>query len=202
MDKKEIESVFNFLTEIKSELKSLPNLEINPHDIESLERGTEFLKTFNNDLNDFTKVADKIIRSLKNYFQLTPVGEPPEGGPHTPYGVFSSTKPYGFTLEGMSYKGLNSWKSLYLKVFEVLKKVHIEKYERLPYEKQFISNRGRPLFSTDRNIFCRAGNVNNDFYTEVNLSANSLCKNIIHILKYFDIDPLTMKIYLRKSKNS
>jgi len=35
-----------------------------------------FLKTFNNNLNDFTKAADSIIRSPRDYFQLTFVEEP------------------------------------------------------------------------------------------------------------------------------
>lgn len=86
----------------------------------------------------FENILDRVLREMENLAPGTSIVEPPKEEtpvnfpiPHTLDEDFSSMKPYGFLLEGISYKELKTWGSLYLKVFEVLKKVNIEKIDIL-----------------------------------------------------------------------
>ena len=194
-------------------------LDIDSRDNESLENGFKFLKNFNNNLADFTRATGKITKNLRDYFKMNPEDENIEGEstdtekkiriiqeldktkPYTLEENFTYKRPYGFILENSAYKGLKTWKSLYLKVLEVLMENNIEKFEKLPKEELFISKRGNPLFTKNKNDLRVAEKIQDYFYAEVNLSANHIRNTIKQLLEYFSLNPADMKIYLREDRD-
>ncbi len=222
MDKEKIKMIYDSLMDIQEKLLSLPDdihLDMDPRDNESLESGMKFLKSFNNNLADFIKATNKITENLRDYFEINPENENIEGEsydidkrkriiqeldktkPYTLGENFTYKRPYGFILENSAYKGLKTWKSLYLKVLEVLKENNIEKFKKLPEENAFISRRGNYLFSKNKNDLRVAEKIEDYFFIEVNLSANHIRNNIIQLLEYFSIDPADMRIYLREDRD-
>jgi hypothetical protein len=222
MNKEKIKNIYDSLIDIQEKLLSLPDdilLEIDSRDNESLENGIKFLKKFNNNLEDFTKATSNISENLRDYFKMNPEDENIEGEssdderrkriiqeldktkPYTLEENFTYKRPYGFILENSAYKGLKTWKSLYLKVLEVLMENNIEKFEKLPKEELFISKRGNPLFTKNKNDLRVAEKIQDYFYAEVNLSANHIRNTIKQLLEYFSLDPSDMKIYLREDRD-
>ena len=96
---------------------------------------------------------------------------------------------------------IKKWKSLYLKVLEVLKKNNYEKFKRLSEIEDFISTRGNPLFSKKEQDLRVAEKMNDIFFIEVNFSANHIRNNIKQLLEYFSLNPANMKIYLREDRD-
>jgi len=222
MNKEKIKIIYDSLVDVQEKLLSLPDdihLDIDPRDNKSLENGMKFLRNYNNNLTDFTKAANKISVNLRNYFKINPEDENVEGEsfnndrreriiqeldktkPYTLDENFTYKRPYGFILESSAFKGIKTWKSLYLKVLEVLKKNNFEKFKRLPEIETFISKRGNPLFSKKEQDLRVAEKIENYFFVEVNLSANHIRNNIKQLLEYFSLNPANMKIYLREDRD-
>jgi len=222
MNKEKIKTIYDSLIDVQEKLLSLPydiHLDIDPRDNKSLENGMKFLRNYNNNLTDFTKAANKISENLRNYFKINPEDENVEGEsfnndkkerivqeldkkkPHTLNENFTYKTPYGFILEDSAFKGLKTWKSLYLKVLEVLKKSNFEKFKRLPEIEVFISKRGNPLFSREEHDLRVAEKIEDYFFVEVNLSADQIRNNIKQLLEYFSLNSANMKIYLREDRD-
>lgn len=222
MNKDKIKIIYDSLIDIHEKLLALPDdihLDIDPHDNESLENGMKFLRSYNNNLTDFTKATNKISENLRSYFKINPEGETVEGEssdsvqkeriiqeldktkPHTLDENFTYKRPYGFVLEDSAFRGLKTWKSLYLKVLDVLKKNNYEKFKILSEIEDFISNRGNPLFSKKEQDLRVAEKIEDYFFVEVNLSANHIRNNIKQLLEYFSLNPENMKIYLREDRD-
>jgi|SRR5665648_29517 len=222
MNKEKIKIIYDSLIDIQEKLLSLPDdihLDIDPRDNESLENGMKFLRSYNNNLADFTKATNKISENLRNYFKINPEDESVEGEssdsvrkeriiqeldktkPHTLDENFTYKRPYGFILEDSAFKGLKTWKSLYLKVLEILKKNNYEKFKRMSEIDIFISKRGNPLFSKKEQDLRVAEKMDDIFFIEVNLSANHIRNNIKQLLEYFSLNPTNMKIYLREDRD-
>src|SRR5665648_584502 len=71
MNKDKIKIIYDSLIDIQEKLLSLPDdihLDIDPRDNESLENGMKFLRSYNNNLADFTKATNKISENLRNNF--------------------------------------------------------------------------------------------------------------------------------------
>jgi len=222
MNKDKIKIIYDSLIDIQEKLLSLPDdihPDIDPRDNESLENGVKFLRNYNNNLTDFTKATNKISENLRSYFKINPEGETVEGEssdsdrkkriiqeldktkPHTLDEDFTYKRPYGFVLEDSAFRGLKTWKSLYLKVLGVLKKNNFEKFKRLSETEDFISKRGNPLFSKKEQDLREAEKMEDIFFIEVNLSANHIRNNIKQLLEYFSLNPANMKIYLREDRD-
>jgi hypothetical protein len=222
MDNEKIKNIYDSLIDIQEKLLALPDdilLEIDPRDNESLENGIKFLKNYNNNLADYSKATSKITENLRSYFKMNPEDENIEGEstdiekrkriiqeldktkPYTLEENFTYKRPYGFILENSAYKGLKTWKSLYLKTLEVLKENDKDKFKKLPEVDDFISRRGNFLFSKSKNNLRVAEKFNDYFYVEVNLSANHIRNTIKQLLIYFSLDPADMKIYLREDRD-
>jgi len=222
MNKEKIKNIYDSLIDIQEKLLALPDdilLDIDSRDNESLENGFKFLKYFNNNLADFTKATGKITKNLRDYFKMNPEDENIEGEstdtekkiriiqeldktkPYTLEENFTYKKPYGFILENSAYKGLKTWKSLYLKVLEVLKENDSNKFKKLPEVDDFVSRRGNYLFSKNKNGLRVAEKFSDYFYVEVNLSANHIRNTIKQLLEYFSLNPADMKIYLREDRD-
>ena len=101
-----------------------------------------------------------------------------------------------------AYKGLKTWKTLYLLVLDMLQATDPEKFAALPETERFISNRGKPLLSSNEHDLRLGEKLDSGLYAEINLSANSLLKYIKELLEHFGLDPRTMKIYIREDRDA
>lgn len=224
MTQNKIKEILDILNTLNEYLLSLPDdmlLNIDPRDNKSLEQGTQFIKEFNESFSQFSEGATKIEKQIKNYFSINPEDEDMEhesadnegqsgrvireldkNESHTLDENFTYKRPYGFVLDNAAYKGIKTWKSLYLQILKELKYKEPERFSSLPTEKRFISKRGNPLFANNENELRIAEKMPAEFYVEINLSANHIRNNIKELLDYFGIDYTKMKIYLREDRDA
>lgn len=222
-DKNKIKTMLDSLNEIQEQLLALPDdmlLSIDPRDNESIEEGAEFIKTYNNRLSKFTACVNGITEHLKVFFEVDPEKEEVEtdagerksrdriiqeldrSEAHSLDENFTYKRPYGFVLNERAFKGLKTWKNLYLHVLDCLYETDPARFAALPQEKLFISRRGNPLFSKNPEDLRVAEQAPGNLLAEINLSANSLIKNISELLAHFSIETSGMKIYLREDRDA
>jgi hypothetical protein len=223
MTQSNIKQILDMLDTLQEQLLSLPDdmlLSIDPRDNESLVNGTAFIKTFNDNLSHFTESSRKIASQLKTYFDINPeeeelvqesvnqsrrdriIKELDKSTPHQLTEDFTYKRPYGFVLAENAYKGLKTWKSLYIHVLSILDRYDNTRFRSLVKESKFISKRGNPLFAKNVEPLRVAEKYDDAFFIEVNLSANMIRNNIIDLLLHFNIKPEEMKIYLREDRDA
>jgi len=223
MTKDKIKDILDMIDTLQEQLLSLPDdmlLTIDPRDNESLEQGLKFIKSYNENLNHFTTSSSKLAEQVKTYLGINPeedeleqettnrqkrdriIKELDKTSPHTLDEEFTYKRPYGFILQDSAIKGLKTWKNMYLHVLNILKNKAPEKFAMLPKTEKFISKRGNPLFSKTGTELRVAEKLSEGFFVEVNLSANMIRNNIRELLGHFDIEPLSMKIYLREDRDA
>lgn len=223
MTKDKIRDILDMIDTLQEQLLSLPDdmlLSIDPRDNESLEQGLKFIKSYNENLNQFTSSSTKLAEQVKAYLGINPeedeleqetqnrqkrdriIKELDKTSPHTLEEDFTYKRPYGFILQDSAIKGLKTWKNMYLHVLNLLKTKAPEKFALLPKEEKFISKRGNPLFSKTGKELRVAEKLNDNFFIEVNLSANMIRNSIRELLGYFGLEPLGMKIYLREDRDA
>jgi hypothetical protein len=196
------------------------NRSIDPRDNDQLEQRTQFIKDFNNSFIQFSTSAALISKQIKHYFNVDPEEEELEHevseldklsrvikelDKNKAYSLdenFTYKRPYGFVLENSAYKGIKTWKSLFIQILKELYKKDKNIYLNLPNEKKFISKRNNPLFSKNPNELRSFEKIPGGFFVEVNLSANHIKNALIDLLEHFSIDYKNLKIYLREDRNA
>lgn len=217
---KEIIDMLNTLNEY---LLSLPDdmlLSIDPRDNESLQQGLQFIKEFNDNSAEFSRVSTKIEQQLKQFFSINPEDEELEKEsadnfqrariikeldrtePHSLDESFTYKRPFGFVLGKSAYKGLKTWRSLYLQTLAELKSSDPKRFSHLPQDENFISNRGNPWFATKQSVLRAPVKFAPGFYVEANLSANNIRDNIKDLLEHFGLNYKEMKIYFREDRDA
>ena len=223
MTQNKIKEILDMLNVLNEYFLSLPDdmlLNIDPRDNQSLENGLNFIKEFNDSLSQFVIGSNRIESQIKKYFSINPEEEDvqqesAEGNknirikkeldnsvPHTLDENFTYKRPFGFILGDSAYKGLKTWKILYLQVLKELKMKNPQLFSKLPEEPKFISRRGNCFFSRKTDTLRVAEKFSSDFYLEINLSANQIKTNIKELLEHFGINYKEMKIYLREDRDA
>jgi len=223
MTQNKIKEILDTLNNLQENLLSLPDdmlLSIDPRDNESLDQGTQFIKAYNDSLSQFTESSARIAQMVKAHFGINPeeddvvkesgnrlqrerlIAELDQTVSHTLNENFTYKRPYGFILGETAYKGLKTWKTLYLLVLAMLQTADPEKFATLPRTERFISSRGKPLLSANEHDLRLGEKLKSGLYVEVNLSANSLLKYTKDLLEHFGLDPKIMKIYLREDRDA
>ena len=223
MTQNKIKEILDTLNNLQENLLSLQDdmlLSIDPRDNDSLEQGTHFIKAYNDCLSQFTESSAKIAQMIKAHFGINPeeddvvkessnrqqrerlIAELDKSEPHYLGENFTYKRPYGFVFGEAAYKGLKTWKTLYLLVLNMLQVIDSVKFVALPESERFISNRGKPLFSYNEHDLRLGEKLDSGFYVEINFSANSIAKYVKELLDHFGIDPRTMKIYLREDRDA
>lgn len=225
MDIKKIQQTLSQLAEVNEQLISLADdiwLDIDPRDNESIAAGAQFLQNYNQSTEQLSQAAAAIEQQLSQYFQqnsesLQPIIE--QGSDDSQknqrmikeldrskaYSLrdnFTFKRPYGFVLNGIAYTQITTWKAIYLKVLDILHSAEPNKFAALVTEQRFISSRGNPLFAHQKEKLRVAHALPAGFYTEVNMSANTIKDALIQVLEYFSIDESNMKIYLREDRDA
>lgn len=223
MTHSKIKQILDNLNQLEEDLIALPDdiwLSINPRDNESVEKGTTFLKSFNDNLYGFSESAGNISRQIKEYFEINPETEEIEGEsvrekahsriikeldksePHNIDENFTYKRPYGFILDDKAFKGIKTWRSLFIQALKVLAEKNPEKFRKLPEVEDFVSSRGKPLFTSNESKLRMPEKTEMGFYVEVNLSANDLMKRLTNVMEFIAIAPVKLKIYLREDRDS
>jgi hypothetical protein len=223
MVQSKMKEILDILNNLQETLLSLPEdmlLNIDPRDNDSLERGTQFIKAFNENLVQFIDSTTKIAEQIKIHFSINPeeeeiekesvnqqkrdriIKELDKTKPHSLDENFTFKRPYGFVLGNLAFKGIKTWRNLFILLLNELKEKDPDRFAKLPEEEKFISNRGNPLFSKDQHNLREGKKLKSGFYVEVNLSANDIRKNIKGLLEHFHVDPNEMKIYLREDRDA
>lgn len=221
-NKNKINLILDMMNDLQEKLLALPDdmlLSIDPRDNESLEEGTRFIKEFNTNLSSFSSSAQAMAEQIKTHFGVNPeiedvetessdqkkrnriIKELDKTEPHALGENFTYKRPFGFVLQDSAYKGLKTWKHLYMLTLDYLYKQDKKLFQSLPTEEKFISKRGNPLFSTNQ-MDLRVADQSNGLYIEVNLSANSLMKNLAALLDHFQIPETQLRIYLREDRDA
>jgi len=217
---KEIIDMLNALNEY---LLSLPDdmlLDVDPRDNESLEQGVKFIQAFNDNSAQFFRAADKIEQQLKQFFDIDPEAEDVEREttddqqmtriikeldktePHSLDESFTYKRPFGFVLGKAAYKGIKTWRSLYVQVLNELYSINPQRFMQLLQAEQFVSRRGNHSFADKPDGFRFAVNLQPGFYAEGNLSANGIRDNIKDLLSYFGLNYQEMKVYFREDRDA
>lgn len=224
MEIKKIQSLFEQLNGIREQILSLSEdifLGIDPRDNVSLQKGLAFILDFNVEADKFSEQVSKIEELLLGYFDKTsqemqPAVEQGNGKvmnerlireldrnkAYSLYENFTYKRPFGFVLQGIAYKNLMTWKAVYLKVLSILYQNDPAKFDGITTAPSLFSKRGNPFFSMNPDDLRVAEKIANGVYAELNLSANNIKANLIEVLKYFDIDPSEMKVYLREDRDA
>jgi len=223
MTKDKIKDILDTLDTIHEQLLALPEdmlLNIDPRDNESLDSGVAFIKQFNKNLTQFSSSAKQLAEQIKTYLKINPeveeveqedsnrqkrdriIKELDQTKPHNLEEDFTYKRPFGFVLGDTAMKGLKTWKNLYIHVLNIYKKKDPARFSMLHLNERFISSRGNPLFSKTGKELRIAEKLADDFYLEVNLSANMIRNNIRVILDYFGDKPMEMKVYLREDRDA
>lgn len=219
-----LKEILDILNNLQENLLSLPEdmlLNIDPRDNDSLEQGTRFIRAFNDNLDQFMEITTKIAEQIKTHFSINPeeeeiekesvknkqkqdriIRELDKTAPHTLDEKFTFKRPYGFILGDTAFKGIKTWRNLFILVLGELHEKDPARFGKLPEEEKFISNRGKPLFSRDKQDLRAGKGLKSGLYVEVNLSANDIRKNIKSLLEHFQHAPKSMKIYLREDRDA
>ena len=223
MTQNQIKEIMDMLNTLQEHLLSLPDdmlLNIDPRDNESIENGMQFIIAFNESLNQFVDSTSKIEKQIKSHFRINPEEDDIEKetanrskrerivqelDTTTRYSLdenFTYKRPYGFILGETAYKGIKTWKNLYLNVLQVLNEKDSGRFSQLPDNENFVSTRGNNLFSRNKELLRAPAKLEAGFYAEINLSANQITKNIKILLEHFGFDYRNMKIYLREYRDA
>lgn len=218
-----IKSILDTLNEVGEELLALPEdmlLSIDPRDNESITTRSAFLKDYNIQLEQYSASVTRITTLLKNFFDVDPEQEDEESSigenthrdrivqeldrneSHSLDEPFTFKRPYGFILNDRAYKGLKTWKNLYLHVLNYLYESNPSRFVTVTQEKKWISRRDNPTFSANPSDLRVAAPIPGDLHAEVNLCANDMVKNIKKLLASYDIPLSAMKIYLREDRDA
>lgn len=211
--------IIDMLNTLNEYLLALPDdilLTLDPRDNESLQQGIQFMQAFNDAAGEFSRVAARIEQQIEQFFGINPeddeleqesanssqdaliIRDRGQAEPHTLDESFTYKRPDGFVLGKGAYKGVKTWRNLYLRTLAELQSIDAELFSRLPQEEKFISKRGNPWFAVTEKEFRFAVKLPSGIYAEGNLSANNIRDNIKELLEHFGLDYQEMKIYLRE----
>lgn len=222
-NEKKIKTILDSLNELQEELLALPDdmlLSIDPRDNASIDDGAAFMKSYNDQLADFSTCVVSISELLKSFFVVDPEKEDEESSvgesksrdrivqeldrteAHGLDEHYTFKRPYGFILKDRAFKGLKTWKNLYLHTLVYLYETDPNRFASIAHDKRFTSRRNNPAFAQESSSLRVAAPIPGGLFAEVNLSANHIIRNIKVLLKTFDIPRETMKIYLREDRDA
>ena len=205
--------MFNTLNEYLASLPDEMLLNIDPRDNASLEKGSKFIKEFNNNMFQYKIYSERISKQIKEYFSIDldkissgenksanrefhkEIQKLSEEEAHSLNEDFTYKKPDKISISGKIYSGLRTWKKMYIEVLRELMKSDPQRFEKLLREKKFISKRGKPYFSMNEKKLRSPEEIGSGIFVEANLSANNIRDNIRAILEYFGINVREIKIY-------
>jgi len=194
-------------------------LSIDHNDPDALEEGVAFKRTYNEKLAAFDSLATELSVLVQQFTSVNLEAEEQTGGDsesenrriiqeldrEEPHGLdedFTYKRPHGFILQGRGTTGITTWKRLFELLCKQLLNVDSQKFRSLMSHPDFISNRGHHSFTSSRDHLRLALQLDDELFTEINLSANSIRDTIRRVLEVFDIPVTDLKIFLRQDRDA
>lgn len=194
-------------------------LSIDHNDPDALEEGVAFKRTYNEKLAAFDSLATDLSALVQQFTSVNLAAEEQTGAdsesenrriiqeldrevPHDLDEDFTWKRPHGLILLGRGTTGITTWKRLFELVCLQLLAHDPQKFRSLVDHPDFISNRGHHSFSPSRDQLRSALQLDNDLFTEINLSANSIRDTTRRILEGFGIPVADLKIFLREDRDA
>jgi hypothetical protein len=192
---------------------------IDHNDPQSLEEGVAFKREYNGKAPAFDSLATEISQLVQQYTSIRLEEAEEVGGddahrneriiaelnreePHSIEEDFTFKRPHGFILDGQGTTGITTWRRLYeLLCQQMLKRDH-GRFQALPENPDFISNRGNRSFSRSPEELRSANLVGDGVYAEINLSANHIRDMIRRLLKEFSIPKDKVQLFLRQDRDA
>lgn len=179
-------------------------LSIDHNDPEALQEGIQLKQEYNEKMARFETLTDELSALIRRHLDERDTSQSEAGGlveservvraldkrePHSLDEDFTYKRPYGFTLEGRAYLDLRTWRTLYVRLCQLL----VER-DREHFLKQFGTHNQSALRSPYK--------VTDDIFVETHYSANAIRDNIRALLEHFDIDPAEFVVYLREDRDA
>ena len=219
-----VNSILTHLQQVREDLFSLAEdilLSADPHVNEELRHTLEFLTTYNDKVEEFSRAATVIETILHDF--MTPAEEtttetiagwtPRERReriirsmdkrePHSLDEDFTYKRPYAFSLGDSVYRETNTWRKVLDTVCRQLASTNRQKFLGLSGNQAFTSNQGKPWISSNPASLRIALDVSNGIYAECNLSANDTRKLILRLLEAFGIAKDDCIVFLREDRDA
>ena len=221
--KEKIRSMLDGLSETLDKFLAIPDEmkeSLDPRDIESIRRTSSDMIEFNESLDSFIELADKLANRVKSFYSIDPevddietsLNDPSDNNriiktlddekPHSITENFTFKRPHGFILKGHAVIGLKNWKILFYHVLVHLHKFNAERYSTICDAEEFITVHGNVYFSKSPDQFRSPLQIPGGLYAEANRSAKDLTRVVRDVLKYFSYDMEDIKVYLREDRNA
>lgn len=223
MTQTNIKHILDSLNTLQEQLMSLQDdmlLSIDPRDNDSIDKGAALMKAFNNNMHQFAVSANSIAEQIKTQFGINPedddleqesanrskreriIKELDKSQAFSLKDDFTYKRPYGFVLDDVAIKGIKTWKSMYIQILNFVYEKDPVRFQLITMEQDFISKRGLKLYDHTGENFRVAVKIPGGLFAEMNMSANTIRNVMFDLLKFFSIDPLTMKVYLREDRDA
>ncbi|GIW83158.1 MAG: hypothetical protein KatS3mg105_4965 [Gemmatales bacterium] len=194
-------------------------LSIDHNDTQALEEGVEFKRKYNEKLAAFDALASEISGLVQQFTSVDLQAEEQSGAedeaenvriiqqlnreePHSIDEDFTFKRPHGYILDGQAATGITTWLRLYFLVLRQLYQRDRDRLRSLRDHPDFISNRGHRTFDHTPTEMRRALQIDDDFYAECNLSANSIRDCLAKVLAAFEIPKDRLQVFLREDRDA
>jgi len=194
-------------------------LSIDHNDPDALEEGVAFKRTYNEKLAAFDSLATELSVLVQQFTSVNLEAEEQTGGDsesenrriiqeldcEEPHGLeedFTYKRPHGFILQRRGTTGITTWKRLFELLCKQLLRLDSQKFRSLMNHPDFISNRGHHSFTASPDHLRLALQLDDDLFTEINLSANSIRDTIRRVLDVFGIPVNDLKVFLRQDRDA
>ncbi|NLE39045.1 MAG: hypothetical protein GX621_13565 [Pirellulaceae bacterium] len=217
-----IRSILEDLEAVRENLLALSDdiwLSIDHNDSESLDEGVQFKRLYNEKMAAFDTLASELSTMVQQFTSVRLESAEQSGGedesenvrivqelnreePHAISEDFTYKRPHGFILDGQGTTGITTWRRLYELLCQQLLRRDGDRFHALADNPDYISNRGHHAFTRDPAHLRHASPVEDGFYTEVNLSANSIRDTIRRLLATFEIPEDRLQLFLRQDRDA
>jgi len=217
-----IRQILEDLEAVRENLLALSDdiwLSIDHNDAEGLEEGVQFKRTYNEKMTAFDSLASDLSTMVQQFTAVRLESGEQSGEedasenerivqelnreePHTIDEDLTYKRPHGFILEGQATTGITTWRRLYELLCQQLLRRDPERFRALSENPDFISNRGHHAFTGEPSQLRHASQIEDNLYTEVNLSANGIRDTIRRLLATFEIPEDRLQLFLREDRNA
>ncbi len=194
-------------------------LSIDHNDADALEEGVEFKRNYNAKLAAFDALSSELSQLVQQFTRVDLAEEEESGDddarsneriieqlnreqPHSIDEDFTFKRPHGLILDGQATTGITTWRRLYEIVCLALLRRDRELFTTLIDHKLFVSSRGHRQFSTAASELRSPSRLDEDLYTEINLSANGLRDVIRNLLAAYELPRESLQIFLREDRDA
>ena len=122
--------------------------------------------------------------------------------PHSIDEDLTFKRPHGFILDGRGASGVATWSRVFLLICRELHRRDPLRFEHLPENPDYISNRGHHLFTHDPTHPRKPQEIAPGLFAETNLSANGLRDVVRKLLATCEIPKDRLQLFLREDRDA